>query len=222
MYYLQSRYYDAKVGRFLNPDSYPSTGQGIIGNNMFAYCGNNPVKRVDAEGYFWDTIFDVASLVVSVIDVASNPTDIGAWVGLAGDLIDVAVPFVGGISETARVVNATMEVADTIHDTAKVVDNTVDATKPLHRPYIRKSTREAVENAAMRAPDGRFLDANTGKVIEGKYDLGHEYGHEFWRERQRAEELGWTQKEFNDYMNNPAFYRIEDPSINRSHKYEMR
>ena len=42
-YYLQSRYYDPAIGRFINADSYASTGQGILGNNMFAYCLNNPV-----------------------------------------------------------------------------------------------------------------------------------------------------------------------------------
>ena len=63
---------------------------------------------------------------------------------------------------------------------------------------------------------------NTGKVIDGKYDLGHKYGHEFRRERERAQNLGWTQKQFNNYMNNPVFYQIEDPRINRSHKFEMK
>ena len=49
-YYLQSRYYDPVVSRFINADSYASTGQGFLGYNMFAYCGNNPVSRVDASG----------------------------------------------------------------------------------------------------------------------------------------------------------------------------
>ena len=49
-YYLQSRYYDPVVGRFLNADAYVSTGQGILGNNMFAYCNNNPVMCCDAKG----------------------------------------------------------------------------------------------------------------------------------------------------------------------------
>ena len=49
-YYLQSRYYDPTVGRFLNADSYATTGQGIIGHNMFAYCGNGPVEKSDAVG----------------------------------------------------------------------------------------------------------------------------------------------------------------------------
>jgi len=50
LYYLISRYYDAKLGRFISPDSYLSTGQGILGHNMYAYCNNNPVNRVDYGG----------------------------------------------------------------------------------------------------------------------------------------------------------------------------
>ena len=50
LYYLQSRYYDPQVGRFLNADALVSTGQGILGNNMFAYCNNNPVNYTDFKG----------------------------------------------------------------------------------------------------------------------------------------------------------------------------
>lgn len=51
-YYLQSRYYDPVLKRFINADSYASTGQGFIGYNMFAYCGNSPVNANDPAGYF--------------------------------------------------------------------------------------------------------------------------------------------------------------------------
>ena len=49
-YYLQSRYYDPAVARFLNADSYISTGDCVQGNNMFAYCNNNPTNMVDGGG----------------------------------------------------------------------------------------------------------------------------------------------------------------------------
>ncbi len=49
-YYLQSRYYDPEICRFINADGLASTGQGFIGYNMFAYCGNNPIKYHDSEG----------------------------------------------------------------------------------------------------------------------------------------------------------------------------
>ena len=50
LYYLQSRYYDPAVGRFINADDYVSTGHGICGCNMFAYCLNNPVNYIDKNG----------------------------------------------------------------------------------------------------------------------------------------------------------------------------
>ena len=51
LYYLQSRYYNPTIGRFLNADALVSTGQGVLGNNMFAYCNNNPVCRYDEYGF---------------------------------------------------------------------------------------------------------------------------------------------------------------------------
>ena len=49
-YYLQSRYYDPVLCRFINADSFASTGQDFLGYNMFAYCNNNPVCFYDSEG----------------------------------------------------------------------------------------------------------------------------------------------------------------------------
>ncbi len=49
---MQSRYYDATICRFINADGYVSTGQGVIGNNMFAYCNNNPVMGYDPTGEY--------------------------------------------------------------------------------------------------------------------------------------------------------------------------
>lgn len=51
-YYLQSRYYDPAIGRFINADTFTSTGQGFLGYNMFSYCNNNPVNNVDLFGTF--------------------------------------------------------------------------------------------------------------------------------------------------------------------------
>ena len=51
LYYLQSRYYDPATRRFVNADAFASTGQGIIGTNMFAYCNNSPGNSSDPYGY---------------------------------------------------------------------------------------------------------------------------------------------------------------------------
>ena len=53
LYYLQSRYYDPKTGRFINADSpeYTDTFSGTpLSTNMFAYCENNAVNRCDPTG----------------------------------------------------------------------------------------------------------------------------------------------------------------------------
>ena len=62
-YYLQSRYYAPEICRFINADGYVSTGQGILGHNMFAYCRNNPVNRFDPTGLCDVTIFDAIRAV---------------------------------------------------------------------------------------------------------------------------------------------------------------
>lgn len=91
----------------------------------------------------------------------------------------------------------------------------------LHRPYIRREVRQKVESRAQKNDKGQFLDANTHKPIDGKYDLGHKPGHEFWREAEKAEKQGLTQEQFNNRMNNPDLYHIESPHENRSHSHEM-
>jgi RHS repeat-associated protein len=65
LYYLQSRYYDPEICRFINADGYASTGQGLLGGNAFAYCENEPVKRDDARGHFWNVV--IGALVGGVI-----------------------------------------------------------------------------------------------------------------------------------------------------------
>jgi hypothetical protein len=50
----------------------------------------------------------------------------------------------------------------------------------------------------------------------------HKEGHEFWREKNLAEAEGLTQKQFNERMNNPDLYQIEEPYENMSHKHEKK
>ena len=56
------------MGRFLNADAFASTGQGILGNNMFAYCLNNPIMNTDALG----TSAQYAQIVDTVDEICAN------------------------------------------------------------------------------------------------------------------------------------------------------
>ena len=52
LYYLQSRYYDPEMGRFLNADDaeYIGYSGGQLSYNAFAYCENEPVNNSDPSG----------------------------------------------------------------------------------------------------------------------------------------------------------------------------
>ena len=50
LYYLQSRYYDADVGRFINSDD-PLIPSISTERNMFSYCKNDIVNSADDNGY---------------------------------------------------------------------------------------------------------------------------------------------------------------------------
>ena len=55
MYYLNSRYYDPEVGRFISPDTTDilEVQDDLYDKNLYAYCDNNPVMRIDSSGTVW-------------------------------------------------------------------------------------------------------------------------------------------------------------------------
>ncbi|MBE6958455.1 MAG: RHS repeat-associated core domain-containing protein [Ruminococcaceae bacterium] len=59
LYYLQSRYYDPEIGRFINADALIATSQGLLGNNIFAYCNNNPVIFEDTSGHAFKPCIEI-------------------------------------------------------------------------------------------------------------------------------------------------------------------
>ena len=96
-YYLQSRYYNPEVGRFISSDVLLSTGQGVIGHNAYAYCLNNPVNREDSNGN-WSmpnwlkvTIGAVALVGAVALTVATGGGAAAVAVGVAKVVDSVAV-----------------------------------------------------------------------------------------------------------------------------------
>ena len=70
MYYLMTRYYDPKTGRFINADSLEYLEPNKInGLNLYAYCRNNPVMYVDPIGLnpTYGIILSFAVIIVSAI-----------------------------------------------------------------------------------------------------------------------------------------------------------
>ena len=68
-YYLQSRYYDPVIGRFLNSDDASLLGaKGTLpGFNLFAYCDNNAVNNLDPTGFYYIKLSTLAYYFVTFV-----------------------------------------------------------------------------------------------------------------------------------------------------------
>ena len=121
LYYLQSRYYDPEIGRFINADSYASTdATGLLSTNMFAYCENNPVMRVDPTGeLFWD-ILDVFMAALSWDDFLESPSLVNlGWAALDTLALLPGVPSSGYARRGVEVVSSISH-ANKAKDAAKI------------------------------------------------------------------------------------------------------
>ncbi|MDV4154771.1 RHS repeat-associated core domain-containing protein [Rhizobium brockwellii] len=62
--YLNARYYDPAFGRFISPDDWDPTKEGV-GTNRYAYAESDPVNKSDPNGHF--------------IEDGDNPNNMPAW-----------------------------------------------------------------------------------------------------------------------------------------------
>ena len=118
LYYLQTRYYDPEIGRFLNMDdiSYADPEQ-FHGLNLYAYCGNNPVMGYDPNGTwnwgnFWNLIASIAIVcavaVGSVLTAGAAAAVFGASAAVTSAMIGGAAfgsMFLGGLEIGSQLIN---------------------------------------------------------------------------------------------------------------------
>ena len=172
LYYLNSRYYNPTWGRFVNADTaavvVASPDKANWDKNLFAYCDNNPISRKDDGGEFWETVFDVISLGVSVVEVCINPSDPWAWAGLIGDTIDL-IPFVTGVGEVIRSIKTIDRATDTVQ-IAKAIDFTEDAAN--------------IVKALDRSSGFTKSTARLGRKIHDGYKVGDGFNPRFKESRK--------------------------------------
>ena len=105
MYYLQSRYYDPELCRFISADDFAYINTDTpMSVNAYAYCINNPLKYSDSTGQ--DVKFDFVFKLLRklfIIDfvfpefryvpkkTSATTKKISNWVSEAGELIGVAI-----------------------------------------------------------------------------------------------------------------------------------
>ena len=133
-YYLNSRYYDPLNYRFLNADKSSIAldfAFSLTDKNLYLYCDNNPVMRIDVDGEVWDTVLDIAFIAGDVASILANPTNVIGYAELAADVVGLAVPGLTGGGKVVRMVTN----SDNVLKASQLVDNVIDSKKAI------KSTR---------------------------------------------------------------------------------
>ena len=93
-YFLQSRYYDPTVGRFINADKGFDT-RSIAGYNLFAYCLNDPVSFVDHSGESVIAAIGLGLLIFGLTFIPASRAKKSTLTPNNVDFADNDVPFRG-------------------------------------------------------------------------------------------------------------------------------
>jgi RHS repeat-associated protein len=147
-----ARYYDPQIGRFTGVDPVAFDPANPHSFNRYAYGNNNPFKFKDPDGRAAETVLDVISLTLSLVQFRSDPSLVNG-LGLAYDAIATGVPFLPAGVGTIR---AAAKAADVISDSAKT-------TRKVPNPNGKKggqAHQDKVEEVA-EAVRERGLDART-------------------------------------------------------------
>ena len=214
-----ARHYDAVLGRWHSVDP---LAEKMGAWSPYAYCFNNPVKFVDVDGKYGESIWDISSLLIGFKSFSENIKSgnvgnaIVDGIGIAFDAVAVALPVVpGGVGAGIKAIRATDDVVDVI-TTANKADNVMK-----NRVKLRKGTKEAIKDLAPKTEEGLFIDPNTNLPIEkGQEVFGHKKGQEWSKYKNDPGNKNKTRKEVIEEQNNPNIYQIEDKKSNASHKYE--
>ena len=134
-YYLQSRYYDPKIGRFINADSQLDTAISS-GLNLFSYCENNPVNMADPTSH-WPKLSQIFTAVaVAAVVVAA----VAATVVTCGAAAPALAAVGGGIISAGAAATATT-VATGALITAGVATTAAIVTSVVENTSYRGPTR---------------------------------------------------------------------------------
>jgi RHS repeat-associated protein len=134
MYYLQSRYYDPNTCRFINADGYISTGQGLTGYNMFAYCGNNPVTGYDPTGHLnWGILASgIGQVLVGGGAIVAATTVLACSSVPAAMLAIASITFIAG---ALTVTNGVSEIAESVTGHNYVRDDIMGGNTEAYETY---------------------------------------------------------------------------------------
>ena len=123
LYYLNSRYYDPEIGRFINPDDVAILSESmnfINGLNLYMYCNNNPTMYRDISGKaWWDWLFAgflaLATITLAFLTAGAIIAAAPAIAGFAGTLVSsIGLASLAGTAATVVSIGAGVLAVTTI------------------------------------------------------------------------------------------------------------
>lgn len=101
-YYLQSRYYDPDICRFINADiaEISKLSKDVsVGTNLFAYCNNNPVNNIDPTGTISEQLIKgiLGGLLGGVMQYLSDLINVKCFKGCWSQISTYVISIAGGI-----------------------------------------------------------------------------------------------------------------------------
>ena len=161
LYYIQSRYYDSNIGRFINADGVISGANGSLhGFNLYAYCFNNPVLLTDSSGGWPQWLLNVGAFI-------SN---------------NITAPSVAFVGSAERVVKNIIEDISN-YDTGNKSEDVVFSANYFSSYYGVLVVRKPFEGSFSF---GFIALSDVAWKNESKNMLKHEYGH-----TRQLENMGW-------------------------------
>lgn len=165
-YYLNSRYYDPAVGRFLNVDS--DLYNNILGYNLYIYCNNNPVYYVDPYGNDASSAAEVFKWWIEqfpILSGADGPLPFGELVFIIGAIvlgIPAIVQLIGSITTKQKNQNPTdNQPGETVKPDERPTD---DKGRPIVRPGEMPTEREGYHAPKGKPRKGKTRGGKTGWI----------------------------------------------------------
>ena len=155
LYYLQSRYYDSYVGRFINADGTINGNGDLIGYNLFAYCSNNPVMYVDPTGEAW-WHWAIGAAIVAACAIAT----IATCGGFAADATAVCMVASGTAAFTTA---STVAAAATIGSALVLGTSALDAA--VHSTSFEEFADAGNIGTILSTMVGGIMGAGIGFII---------------------------------------------------------
>ena len=168
LYYLNSRYYDPEIGRFINADNQISgVGSDIRGYNLFAYCFNNPVNMNDSTGNWPRWITAVVTVTAVVVGVAALATGNVALAAVAGKVaIAATVTYAVQTAHFDIRANKNKGMEDLTYEQAKNIEGADTDVSDTFHDFSGDNNKVCLQ-------DGREgIYDSSGKYVDDPRDIG--------------------------------------------------